>query len=214
MPEVKIKRLTPDAVLPFRGSKGAAAWDITALDVKLNVVQTQGGVRQPRAWWITTGLAVEIPEGYCMKIYARSGLGTANFLRPSNCVAIIDSDYRGEIKLRMIADEGGLAIEPKAGMVIAQAVIEKVEPVTWTEVDELSETDRGDNGFGSTTPAETDPTPAADSTPADDNTAAVSQEPAPIDVPVTSQDAPADTSDAEPAEETKTTTTTKKTTSK
>ncbi len=214
MPEVKIKRLTPDAVLPFRGSKGAAAWDITALDVKLNVVQTQGGVRQPRAWWITTGLAVEIPEGYCMKIYARSGLGTANFLRPSNCVAIIDSDYRGEIKLRMIADEGGLAIEPKAGMVIAQAVIEKVEPVTWTEVDELSETDRGDNGFGSTTPAETDPTPAADSTPADDSTAAVSQEPAPIDVPVTSQDAPAESSDAEPAEETKTTTTTKKTTSK
>ncbi|MBM0748958.1 hypothetical protein JJB79_16325 [Pantoea eucrina] len=214
MPEVKIKRLTPDAVLPFRGSKGAAAWDITALDVKLNVVQTQGGARQPRAWWITTGLAVEIPEGYCMKIYARSGLGTANFLRPSNCVAIIDSDYRGEIKLRMIADEGGLAIEPKAGMVIAQAVIEKVEPVTWTEVDELSETDRGDNGFGSTTPAETDPTPAADSTPADDSTAAVSQEPAPIDVPVTSQDAPAESSDAEPAEETKTTTTTKKTTSK
>ncbi|MDU3817797.1 MAG: hypothetical protein E7G60_15695 [Pantoea sp.] len=214
MPEVKIKRLTPDAVLPFRGSKGAAAWDITALDVKLNVVQTQGGARQPRAWWITTGLAVEIPEGYCMKIYARSGLGTANFLRPSNCVAIIDSDYRGEIKLRMIADEGGLAIEPKAGMVIAQAVIEKVEPVTWTEVDELSETDRGDNGFGSTTPAETDPTPAADSTPADDSTAAVSQEPAPIDVPVTSQDAPAESSDAEPAEEAKTTTTTKKTTSK
>jgi len=214
MPEVKIKRLTPDAVLPFRGSKGAAAWDITALDVKLNVVQTQGGARQPRAWWITTGLAVEIPEGYCMKIYARSGLGTANFLRPSNCVAIIDSDYRGEIKLRMIADEGGLAIEPKAGMVIAQAVIEKVEPVTWTEVDELSETDRGDNGFGSTTPAETDPTPAADSTPADDSTASVSQEPAPIDVPVTSQDAPAESSDAEPAEETKTTTTTKKTTSK
>ncbi len=214
MPEVKIKRLTPDAVLPFRGSKGAAAWDITALDVKLNVVQTQGGARQPRAWWITTGLAVEIPEGYCMKIYARSGLGTANFLRPSNCVAIIDSDYRGEIKLRMIADEGGLAIEPKAGMVIAQAVIEKVEPVTWTEVDELSETDRGDNGFGSTTPAETDPTPAADSTPADDTTATVSQEPAPIDVPVTSQDAPAESSDAEPAEETKNTTTTKKTTSK
>jgi len=214
MPEVKIKRLTPDAVLPFRGSKGAAAWDITALDVKLNVVQTQGGARQPRAWWITTGLAVEIPEGYCMKIYARSGLGTANFLRPSNCVAIIDSDYRGEIKLRMIADEGGLAIEPKAGMVIAQAVIEKVEPVIWTEVDELSETDRGDNGFGSTTPVETDPTPAADSTPADDTTATVSQEPAPIDVPVTSQDAPVESSDAEPAEETKTTTTTKKTTSK
>ena len=214
MPEVKIKRLTPDAVLPFRGSKGAAAWDITALDVKLNVVQTQGGARQPRAWWITTGLAVEIPEGYCMKIYARSGLGTANFLRPANCVAIIDSDYRGEIKLRMIADEGGTFIDPKAGMVVAQAVIEKVEPVTWTEVDELSETDRGESGFGSTTPAETDPTPAADSTLAEDTTATVSQEPAPIDVPVTSQDAPADMSDAEPAEETKTTTTTKKTTSK
>jgi len=216
MPEVKIKRLTPDAVLPFRGSKGAAAWDITALDVKLNVVQTQGGARQPRAWWITTGLAVEIPEGYCMKIYARSGLGTANFLRPANCVAIIDSDYRGEIKLRMIADEGGTFIEPKAGMVIAQAVIEKVEPVTWTEVDELSETERGEGGFGSTTPAETDPTPAADSTPADDATVADSPEPAPIDVPVTSteENPQADTAAADETTSAKTTTTTKKTTSK
>lgn len=206
MPEVKIKRLTPDAVMPFRGSDGAAAWDITALDVKLSVVQTQGGIRQPRAWWVTTGLAVEIPAGYCMKIYARSGLGTANFFRPSNCVAIIDSDYRGEIKLRMIADEGGQFIEPKAGMVIAQAMIEKVETVTWTEVDELSVTDRGDNGFGSTTATQSDPTPDADHTAstavaADTGAAAAASE----------------TAAAEPAEEapaTTTTTTSKKTTSK
>lgn len=183
MPQVKIKRLTPDAVLPFRGSDGAAAWDITALDVKLNVVPTQGGARQPRAWWITTGLAVEIPSGYCMKIYARSGLATTNFLRLANDVAIIDSDYRGEIKLRMIADEGGQFIEPRSGMVIAQAMIEKVETVTWKEVDELSETSRGNNGFGSTTAVQADPTPEADRT-TDDTTAAVSQEPVPVDEPV------------------------------
>lgn len=159
MPQVKIKRLTPDAVLPFRGSDGAAAWDITALDAKLTVVQTPGADRQPRAWWITTGLAVEIPAGYCMKIYPRSGLAVNNFLRLANNVAIIDSDYRGEIKLRMIADEGGQFFEPKAGTVIAQATIEKVESVTWKEVDQLSETARGDGGFGSTTPGQTDPTP-------------------------------------------------------
>lgn len=159
MPQVKIKRLTPDAVLPFRGSDGAAAWDITALDAKLTVVQTPGAARQPRAWWITTGLAVEIPAGYCMKIYPRSGLAVNNFLRLANNVAIIDSDYRGEIKLRMIADEGGQFFEPKAGTVIAQATIEKVESVTWKEVDQLSETARGDSGFGSTTPGQTDPSP-------------------------------------------------------
>lgn len=187
MPQVKIKRLTPDAVLPFRGSDGAAAWDITALDVKLNVVPTQGGARQPRAWWITTGLAVEIPSGYCMKIYARSGLATTNFLRLANDVAIIDSDYRGEIKLRMIADEGGQFIEPRSGMVIAQAMIEKVETVTWKEVDELSETSRGNNGFGSTTAVQADPTPEADRT-TEDTTVAVSQEPVPVDEPVAATD--------------------------
>jgi len=201
MPQVKIQRLTPDAVLPFRGSDGAAAWDITALDVKNNVVLTQGAVRQPRAWWVTTGLAVEIPPGYCLKIYARSGLAATNFLRLANNVAIIDSDYRGEIKLRMIADEGGQFIEPKAGMVIAQAMIEKVESVTWKEVDQLSETTRGDGGFGSTTPVQTDPTPVEDNT---GTTATDSQEPAQAD-------------EAAPAEEpaaTQTTTATKKTTSK
>ncbi|ORM52615.1 hypothetical protein HA41_11055 [Pantoea conspicua] len=204
MPQVNIKRLTPDAELPFRGSDGAAAWDITALDVKLNVVQTPGAARQPRAWWITTGLAVEIPPGYCMKIYPRSGLATDNFLRLANNVAIIDSDYRGEIRLRMIADEGGQFIEPKAGMVIAQAMIEKLEAVTWIEVDTLSETNRGDGGFGSTTPVQTDPAPTEDSTV---TTPADSQEPAPVD-------------DAAPAEEpaasktTSTATVTKKTTRK
>lgn len=155
MPLVKIKRLSPDAKLPFRGSEGAAAWDITALDVQLEVVTTAGAARQPRAWWVSTGLKAEIEPGYCMKIYARSGLGTANFLRPSNCVGIIDSDYRGEVKIRLIADEGGLLVEPKAGMVIAQATIEKVEDVVWQEVDELSETTRGGGGFGSTTSGST-----------------------------------------------------------
>ncbi|MDU4129553.1 MULTISPECIES: dUTP diphosphatase [Pantoea] len=178
MPQIKIKRLTPDAKLPFRGSDGAAAWDITALDVKNNVVLTQGATRQPRAWWVTTGLAVEIPPGYCMKIYPRSGLAVNNFLRLANNVAIIDSDYRGEIKLRMIADEGGQFIEPKAGMVIAQATIEKVESVTWKEVDQLSETARGDGGFGSTTPVQSNPTPVEDST---GTTAADSQQPAQVE---------------------------------
>lgn len=201
MPQVKIKRLTPDAVLPFRGSDGAAAWDITALDVTNNVVLTQGAARQPRAWWISTGLAVEIPSGYCLKIYARSGLATKNFLRLANDVAIIDSDYRGEIKLRMIADEGGQFIEPKAGMVVAQAMLEKVESVTWKEVDTLSETDRGDNGFGSTTQVQTDPTPAEDSTV---TTPADSQETASVD----------EAAQAEEPAATETTTVTKKTASK
>ena len=197
MPQIKIKRLTPDAKLPFRGSDGAAAWDITALDVKNNVVLTQGATRQPRAWWVTTGLAVEIPSGYCMKIYPRSGLAVNNFLRLANNVAIIDSDYRGEIKLRMIADEGGQFIEPKAGMVIAQATIEKVESVTWKEVDQLSETARGDGGFGSTTPVQTNPTPVEDS---NGTTAADSQEPA--------------QAEESAMKETSTTTTSTKTTSK
>lgn len=172
MPQVKIKKLSPDAVLPFRGSEGAAAWDITALDVQFKAVQTQGAVRQPKAWWVSTGLAMEIPAGYCLKIYPRSGLGTENFLRLTNVVGIIDSDYRGEIKVRLIADEGGLLVEPKPGMVVAQAMLEKVEDTEWVETDELSDTTRGAAGFGSTTPVtavavEDSPAPAEDVTQAD-----------------------------------------------
>lgn len=191
MPNVKIKRLAPDAVLPFRGSNGAAAWDITALDANLEVVTTPNAARQPRAWWISTGLAVEIPEGYCMKIYARSGLGTKNFLRPSNCVGIIDSDYRGEIKIRLIADEGGLLVEPKSGMVVAQAMIEKVEDVTWEEVNELSGTDRGNGGFGSTT-AETSPAPAADASQSQEVADAPAASETAADAPVAEETAPDD----------------------
>lgn len=97
-----------------------------------------------------TGCKFEIPAGWVMKIYSRSGHGFKFDTRLANCVGIIDSDYRGEVKVKLTADVGGsVVINP--GDAIAQGMLEKVIKVEFDIVNELSVTDRGENGFGHTT---------------------------------------------------------------
>ena len=98
---------------------------------------------------INTGICVEIPNGYFGAIFARSGLATKRGLRPANCVGVIDSDYRGEVIVALHNDtEKSESIH--VGDRIAQLVILPYLPVEFEEVDELSNTDRGEGGFGST----------------------------------------------------------------
>ena len=90
-----------------------------------------------------------LPEGTFGAIYARSGLATREHLRPANCVGIIDSDYRGEIKIVIHNDSEEIQkITP--GERVAQLVLQKYIPMSFQEVDELDETTRGEGGFGST----------------------------------------------------------------
>jgi dUTP pyrophosphatase len=94
---------------------------------------------------------MEIPEGFCLLIYARSGLATKHGLRPANCVGVIDSDYRGEIKVPLHCDlERGYAVRIYER--VAQAMLAPVARVSagFREVASLSETKRGTGGFGST----------------------------------------------------------------
>lgn len=93
---------------------------------------------------------MEIPPGWCLKLYPRSGLGCKKHTRLANCVGIIDSDYRGEIMAKLITDPGGEGVCLKPGMAVMQGIFERVEPVSLVEVDELDETERGAGGFGST----------------------------------------------------------------
>jgi len=98
---------------------------------------------------IPTGWAMEIPQGCFGGIFARSGLASKKGLRPANCVGVIDSDYRGPVKVALHNDTN----EPrhiKGGERIAQLVILDYYPVTFDVVDELEDTDRGEGGFGST----------------------------------------------------------------
>ncbi len=140
--EVNITKLNTNATIPTRGSSQAAGYDLYACIDEPVVIYPHSTVK------IGTGLAIEIPEGYFGAIFARSGLATKKGLRPSNCVGVVDSDYRGECIVALHNDtDVYMSIEPHERM--AQLVIQPYLSVEFTEVDELSNTERGSGGFGS-----------------------------------------------------------------
>ena len=138
---MKIKLLTDTATMPTRGSEKAAGWDLYA-DFADEIYLPPNDVRM-----IGTGVAVEIPEGYFGALFARSGIASKRGLRPANCVGVIDSDYRGEIKVAIINDSTYVQkIEPQER--IAQLVILPYKSVELEQVDELDKTERGEGEFG------------------------------------------------------------------
>ena len=140
---LKLKRLHPDAQAPAYATPGAACFDLCAvLDAPVVVLPGQPKV-------IRTGLAVEVPEGWVMRIHSRSGQGFKHDTRLANCTGIIDSDYRGEVVVKLASD-GPEALVVNPGDRIAQAELAEVVRVDFQFVDELSITDRGTGGFGST----------------------------------------------------------------
>jgi len=139
--EIKIKKLHPDAILPTYATEGAACFDLHALH---DASPDGHGVTLVR-----TGLSFEVPPGHVMRIYSRSGHGFKHGVRLSNCVGVIDSDYRGEVMVSLTHDRFS-QLNVFSGDRVAQAVIEPIERVTFAEADELSETARGAAGFGST----------------------------------------------------------------
>ena len=141
--KIKVKKLTPEAVVPTLGSKFAAGADLYSAE-KGDVVIAPGETK-----FIGTGIAVEIPEGYVGLVYARSGLACKRGLAPANKVGVIDSDYRGEIKVALLNHGKELQTLEK-GERIAQMVVAPYLSVTYEETDELSDTERGEGGFGST----------------------------------------------------------------
>lgn len=138
--KINIKKLHDDAIIPVYASAGAACFDLYAIE---------DGQGDSAANVYRTGLAFEIPQGHVMLVYSRSGHGFKNDIRLANCVGVIDSDYRGELMVKLTADG---YIEPVfgAGERIAQAMVIPVKQVSFTAVSELSDTERGDGGFGST----------------------------------------------------------------
>lgn len=129
-------------MLPEYKTSGAAAFDFESMiDIIINPNETK---------IIPTGLAFEIPDGYELQVRPRSGLSAKTKLRVSNSPGTIDSDYRGEVCIILdnISSEESYTINK--GERIAQGVISKVEKITFEEVENLSETERGEAGFGST----------------------------------------------------------------
>ena len=140
---VRIKKLKPNAAIPTYGSKYAAGADLYAC------IDSAVSVQPGETHLIPTGLAMEIPEGYAGLIYARSGLASKKGLAPANKVGVIDSDYRGEV-LVALHNHSTVAAVVEPGERIAQLVITPYVVGLFEEADELSETVRGEGGFGST----------------------------------------------------------------
>lgn len=145
--QINIKKVHPAAELPEYATSGAACFDLAAVVDELNPLEVS--VMPHSAMAFRTGLAFEVPEGHVMLVFSRSGHGFKNGVRLANCVGVIDSDYRGEVmvKLHNDSDHSMLVFN---GDRIAQAMIMPVQQMTFQEVKELSSTDRGANGLGST----------------------------------------------------------------
>lgn len=138
---VKVKKIHPDAVIPQYKTSGSAGFDLYAIeDVEIQPGETKQ---------IRTGLIFEIPEGYEIQIRPRSGMSLKTPLRISNAPGTIDSDYRGEVMI--IAENTSIVpFSVEKGTRIAQGVLQKVPQAEFIEVEKVSETERGEGGFGST----------------------------------------------------------------
>ncbi len=141
--EVKIKKLKENAKIPTYGTEYAAGADLYAC-IEEEMVFAPGETKL-----VPTGLSFELPVGYAGLIYARSGLATKRNLAPANKVGVVDSDYRGEVMVSL-HNHGTIEqkIEPQER--IAQFIITPYLKAKFIEVDDLEDSERGANAFGST----------------------------------------------------------------
>ncbi len=142
--EIQIKKLIDSAKIPTYGTEYSAGADLYALIDEGSVVIAPGETKM-----IGTGLAFSIPEGLVGLVVARSSLGTKRGLAPANKVGVIDSDYRGEVRV-VLHNHGSVAQTVESGERIAQMLFVPYYSADFSVVDELDETVRGAGGFGST----------------------------------------------------------------
>ncbi len=142
--ELLCKKIHPAAVMPKYTTDGSAGADLCALPSEEPVTIAPGETA-----FLRTGLAVAIPAGYVGLIFARSSLGAKRGLAPANKVGVIDSDYRGEIRV-VLHNHGSVTQTVEPGERIAQFLVVPVVTASFVETDALDDTIRGAGGFGST----------------------------------------------------------------
>ena len=143
MNTIRVMKLHPNAILPTYGTDEAAGADLYAcLDEPVTI-------EPGKTAWIPVGFAMEVPKGCAGLVYARSGMACKKGLAPANKVGVIDSDYRGPVTV-VLYNHGDVAQTIAHGERIAQMVITPVLTPAYIEAESLSDTDRGQGGFGST----------------------------------------------------------------
>lgn len=143
MIDVRVRRLREDATLPERAYDGDAGLDLASCETAV----LGPGERAV----VATGIAVEIPEGYAGFVHPRSGLAARHGIGVVNAPGLIDSGYRGEIRVVLLNTDRVSEFKVVPGMRIAQLVIAPVASVQLVEADELASSERGARGFGSST---------------------------------------------------------------
>lgn len=141
--KVRIKKSNENAIIPTYGTEYSAGADLYAL------LDSAVEIAPHETTFIHTGISVEIPEGYCGLIFARSSMGAKRGLAPANKVGVIDADYRGEIMVTL-HNHSEIPATVAPGERIAQLAIVPFLKAEFEEADELSDTVRGEGGFGST----------------------------------------------------------------
>lgn len=141
--QMRVKKLNPKAKIPTYGTNQSAGAD---LYVCLEEPVTIG---PGDTAFLSTGIAIAVPEGYAGLVFARSGLGCKRGLAPANKVGVIDSDYRGEVRVAL-HNHSGQSQTIEDGERIAQLVVVPVLAPELVETEELDDTERGAGGFGST----------------------------------------------------------------
>lgn len=143
MLEIPLRRLDPDLVMPAYATEGDAGADLVASQA---ITLPPGGGRA----LVPTGAAIAIPDGYAGFVQPRSGLAMRHGVTCLNSPGLIDSGYRGELKVLLVNTDPTEPFEIERGDRIAQLVIQRVEHASFVEVDELPDSVRGEGGFGST----------------------------------------------------------------
>ena len=142
--EMNIKKLHDDSIIPTKGTEESAGYDLYAYLDEDKLAINPGETKM-----INIGISIEIPKGYFAGIFARSGIASKRNLRPANCTGVIDSDYRGEVKVPIYNDSSEVQyIENKER--VAQMIILPYLDVTFNIKENLSESNRSNDGFGST----------------------------------------------------------------
>ena len=147
MINMKIKKLYEDAIIPTRADNGSAGMDLYAYLVDKDIADVLV-IPPHRTEMVSVGFAMEIPNGTYGAIFARSGLASKQSLRPANCVGVVDSTYRGEVFVALHNDSDEIKYIHHKDR-IAQMIIMEYPTVEITETDVLSDTERGNGGFGS-----------------------------------------------------------------
>ena len=141
---IKFKRLSENAIAPVKAHAADAGFDLTCASITTEINE-----RGQLIIVYHTGLAIEIPEGYFGALVPRSSISNKS-LTLTNCMGVIDSNYRGEVMAKMRSTTDVIPAVYKEGERFAQLLILPVPEVQFEEAESLSETDRGENGYGST----------------------------------------------------------------